>query len=148
MSNRIWKFGRSMIASASLGLMIALGGSFVSIEANAAPLASAAAQTIAPDSDVTMVRDGCGRGMRYSPRFRACVEDRPRVMVVPAGCPRGYRFSERRQACVPMGGGVDPAAAIIGGVAAGIIGAATAPRGRGCGPGLRWSDRRGACVPR
>jgi hypothetical protein len=151
MSNRIWKFGRSMIASASLGLMIALGGSFVSIEASAAPLASAAAQTVAPDSDVTLVRDGCGRGMRFSNRLQACVQDRgppPRVVVVPAGCPRGYRFSNSRQACVPMGGGVDPAAAIIGGVAAGILGAATAPRGRGCGPGLRWSDRRGACVPR
>jgi hypothetical protein len=70
-------------------------------------------------------------------------------VVVPAGCPRGYRFSNSRQACVPMGRpAVDPAAAIIGGVAAGILGAATAPRGRGCGPGLRWSDRRGACVPR
>ena len=58
----------------------------------------------AGETDLTLVRDGCGRGMR---------------------------FSNRRQACVPMdgyGGGpaYDPgaaaAAAIIGGVAGAIVG--------------------------
>jgi hypothetical protein len=87
--------------------------------ANAAPLALAkSAITQADDSDLTLVRDGCGRGMRYS---------------------------NRRGGCVPQDrGGVDPAAAIIGGV---IGGAIQATRPRGCGRGMRWSDRRGGCVP-
>jgi hypothetical protein len=140
------------LASAVLAVMFAIGGLFVSAEANASPLAAMkGAITEAAPEDVTLVRDGCGRGMRFSNSRQRCVEDfrggGQRVIVVPRGCPRGTRFSDRRQACVPVGGGVDPAAAIIGGVVQGII-SSGAPRGRGCGPGLRWSDRRGACVPR
>jgi hypothetical protein len=118
---KLGKIGAT-IASAALAVTLAIGGLFVSAEAKASPLAAmkSAITEAAPES-VTLVRDGCGRGMRWS---------------------------NRRQACVPQGGGyVDPGAAIVGGIAAGIAGAVIAPRPR-CGPGWRWSDRRGACVPR
>src|SRR5436190_1617322 len=108
---------------ASLALTVAISGSAVLLAsaANAAPLALAkSAITQVDDSDVTLVRDGCGRGMRYS---------------------------NRRGGCVPIDGGgpgPDPAAAIIGGVINQAIGSG---RPRGCGRGMRWSDRRGGCVP-
>jgi len=65
--------------------------------------------TITQDSDVTLVRDGCGRGMRYSERRGRCVEQRDadpirpfiRELVRPIGCSPGYRWSERRERCVP-----------------------------------------------
>jgi hypothetical protein len=131
-------------------LIIAIGAVFLLAGgADAAPLGlgtSAAVQSGALESDVTLIRDGCGRGMRWSERRQACVEDfgrGPPIVVQPA-CRPGWRYSNSRGGCVPMGGGPDPAAAIIGGAIGGAIGAT---RPRGCGPGMRWSDRRGGCVP-
>jgi len=136
---------------ASLALLVAIAGAFLlsAGSADAAPLGLAgrtAIQSSAQDGDVILVRDGCGRGLRWSNRRQACVEadgPPPAVMVRP-DCRPGWRWSNGQGACVPAGGGVDPAAAIIGGV---IGGAIQATRPRGCGPGMRWSDRRGGCVP-
>jgi hypothetical protein len=71
------------------------------------------------ESNVLLVRDGCGRGMRFSNRLQACVADfdrggppppryygerdyyrgpPPRVII--PQCPPGQRFSNSRQACV------------------------------------------------
>jgi hypothetical protein len=139
---------------ASLALVAAIAGAVMlsTGSSDAAPLGlgkSALVQSESVDDHVILVRDGCGRGMRWSHRRQACVEDfrggPPAVVVVP-NCRPGWRWSNGRQACVPAGGGVDPAAAIIGGVIGGVISGATRPRG--CGPGMRWSDRRGGCVPR
>jgi hypothetical protein len=116
--------GRGATMRTLQALIIAIGAVFLLAggAADAAPLGlgtSVAVQSGAQEGDVILVRDGCGRGMRYS---------------------------NRRGGCVPQdrGGGVDPAAAIIGGV---IGGAIQATRPRGCGRGMRWSDRRGGCVP-
>jgi hypothetical protein len=107
-------------------LIIAIGAVFLLAgSADAAPLGlgtSAAVQSGVQEGDVLLVRDGCGRGMRWSNR-------------------RGH--------CVPMDGpgpGPDPAAAIIGGVIGGAI-QATRPRGDGCPRGWRFSNSRGRCVP-
>jgi hypothetical protein len=136
----------------ALALIVAIVGTFLLAtgSADAAPLAlgkGAIVQSDALESDVTLVRDGCGRGMRWSQRRQACVEDfgggPPPVVVQPA-CRPGWRWSNSRGGCVPMGGGPDPAAAIVQGVINNAIGAG---RPRGCGPGMRWSDRRGGCVP-
>jgi hypothetical protein len=70
------------------------------------------------ESNMLLVRDGCGRGMRFSNRLQACVVDYdrggpppryygerdyyrgppPRVII--PQCPPGQRFSNSRQACV------------------------------------------------
>ena len=144
--------GRGAMMRTLQALVIAVGAVFLLAGgADAAPLGlgtSTAVQSGAQEGDVILVRDGCGRGMRWSERRQACVESfggpPPRAVVVVPNCRPGWRWSNSRQGCVPMGGGVDPAAAIIGGV---IGGAIQATRPRGCGPGMRWSDRRGGCVP-
>ncbi len=109
---------------AALAMMIAVGASSVMLAGNAtaAPLTvSKGAITQAHGSDVTLVRDGCGRGMR---------------------------FSNRRQACVEMDG-INPGAAIVNGIIGGALG--DGPRrgrgGEGCRPGFRFSHSRGQCVP-
>ena len=48
-------------------------GALVAFEAQALPLAAAKTMTI--ESDVTLVRDGCGRGYRFSNRRQACVPE-------------------------------------------------------------------------
>ena len=117
------KFYRGLIVSAAVAVVIAICGSFAPLAANAAPLGamkSAITQSVAQDSDVTLVRDGCGRGMR---------------------------FSNRRQACVPIGGGVDPGVVIMQGIIQGVVGSG-GRRGDGCPRGMRFSNSRQACVPR
>lgn len=132
---------------AMLALMFAIAGSFAlpAGDASAAPLAFAKGViSQAQDSDLVLIRDGCGRGMRFSNRRQTCVEDfnsGPRF--VEPGCPRGMRFSNSRGHCVPMGG-VDPGAAIVNGVINGLIGGGGHPN---CGPGFRFSNSRGRCVP-
>ena len=105
----------------AIALMVAIGGLSVMLAggASAAPLGlanSAIAQSIVQDSDLTLVRDGCGRGMRYSNRRQACVPDfdrgppvvvvprfvEPPVRFVPRGCPPGSRWSNSRGRCVSM----------------------------------------------
>jgi hypothetical protein len=143
---------RDLIISAALAMVIAICGSFAPLAANAAPLGamkSAITQSDAQDSDVTLVRDGCGRGMRFSNRRQACVEDFGGGPQVAPGCPRGTRFSNSRQACVPMDGGVDPGVAVIQGIIGGVLsGGGGGGRGDGCPRGMRFSNSRQACVPR
>ena len=76
---------------------------------------------VSADSGLTLVRDGCGRG---------------------------FRFSNYRQACVPIegygyggGGYVDPGAAAAAAVAAGVAGAIIG--GGGGGGGYRGGNYRG-----
>jgi hypothetical protein len=87
--------------------------------ADAAPLTSSKSAISQSDDVLTLVRDGCGRGMR---------------------------FSNRRQACVPEGGGVDPGTAIIQGIIGGVVGSGGPRRGDGCPRGMRFSNSRQACV--
>ena len=108
----------------SLAIAIAIGSMALLTWGNAgavplAPVESAAAA----ESSLLLVRDGCGRGYRYSHRAGGCVEDYrgpPPVYVRPAppppvyirpappppvyrpACPPGMRFSNSRQACVWM----------------------------------------------
>jgi hypothetical protein len=103
----------------STALAIAIGATALLTCGNAgafplAPVESAAAV----DSSLLMVRDGCGRGFRYSRRAGGCVPDRP-VYVRPAppppvyirpappppvyvrpACPPGQRWSNRFRSCV------------------------------------------------
>lgn len=115
---------RGALAAAALMFAIATP------PAEAAPLSAAATALAAPatlDSHVLQVRDGCGRGRRYSNRRDRCVED----------------FDDRRGPPVRRGQPVDPGVAIMQGVIGGMV----APRGRpGCPRNMRWSDRRNACV--
>ena len=111
------KFDVATTVLASLAVMIALGATLLAGNASAAPIApatSAIAQCgTAQDSDVTLVRDGCGRGMRFSTRRQGCVPEGNvdpgaaivngiigGVVGVPRGCPRGMRWSNGRGRCV------------------------------------------------
>jgi hypothetical protein len=77
-------------------------------------------------SDITLIRDGCGPGMRFSNSRQTCVPDDD-VRRGPPGCPPGFRFSEGRGRCVPDD---------------------DVRRGPpGCPPGFRFSEGRGRCVP-
>jgi len=146
-------FAWGTVTRASLALIIAIGAAFLlhAGRADAAPLGlakSAIVQSGAQDSDLTLVRDGCGRGMRFSNSRQRCVEDfnGGGGRYVEPGCPRGMRFSNSRQACVPLGGGVDPGVAIIQGIIGGAVNSGRG-RGDGCGPGFRFSNSRQRCVP-
>jgi hypothetical protein len=107
---------KMLVATAAIVAFSAL----VALDAGAMPLA--------PDlglasGDTTLVRDGCGRGMRFSERRGRCVPDEDRGEV--AVCPRGFRWSDGRQRCVPE------------------------VRVREeCPPGFRFSESRQSCVPR
>lgn len=75
MDDRYWFSGaRGLLA----GAVVLMG---VAATAQAAPLASGKGHGI--ENHVLQVRDGCGRGMRYSDRRGGCVEDFD-------GGPRGY----------------------------------------------------------
>jgi hypothetical protein len=94
--------------------MVLAAGLFAG-SANAMPLSqSATVQSALQDSDVTLVRDGCGRGMRWSHRRQSCVpQGGPGIVVAPPviiprvvapivrGCPPGWRWSNGRGRCVP-----------------------------------------------
>jgi hypothetical protein len=105
---------RVSMVLAALAMVFAAG--MFTGAANAMPLSqSATVQSAFQDSDVTLVRDGCGRGMRWSHRRQSCVPafDRGPVVVVPPvvvprfvapirpGCGRGWRWSNSRGRCVP-----------------------------------------------
>ena len=102
--------------TAAFGVLSAL----VAFEAGAMPFAPA--QNGFTADDTMLVRDGCGRGMRFSERRGRCVPDDDRDARV---CPRGFRWSERRDRCVPDE----------------VVREA-------CPPGFRFSESRQACVPR
>ena len=95
-------------------------GALVAVEAGAMPLSPV--QHGFGSNDLTLVRDGCGRGFRFSERRQRCVPDEDREVGV---CPRGFRWSDGRQRCVPE-----------------------VRVQEGCPPGYRFSESRQACVPR
>ena len=116
-----YQLGGTWLRASAVALMLAFGSSFAPTagDANAAPLTFAKGVIAqVQDSNLTLVRDGCGRGMR---------------------------FSNRRQTCVPQGGGVDPGAAVVHGIIQGVIGNG-GRRGDGCPRGMRFSNSRQACV--
>lgn len=99
---------RSVIGSmsfASLALLLTLGAgsALTATSASAMPLGAARAPVVA--GDLLLVRDGCGRGMRWSNRRERCVEDDSHSRRDSRGsreeCPRGWRYSERFERCVP-----------------------------------------------
>ena len=107
---------RMLMVAAAVGAL----GALVTFEAGAMPL-SPVEQGFGV-SDLMLVRDGCGRGMRFSERRQRCVPDVEREIAV---CPRGFSWSDGRQRCVPE-----------------------VRVQEGCPPGYRFSDSRQACVPR
>lgn len=101
----------------SLAFAVAIGSMALLTSGSAGALPAAFVDSpAAAEANLLLVRDGCGRGMRFSNRLQACVEefDRgprrgppppfyvapppPRV-IVPV-CPPGQRFSNSRRACV------------------------------------------------
>jgi hypothetical protein len=95
-------------------------------DAVAAPLA--AAMPAGVESPTLQVRDGCGRGMRFSNSRQACVED------FGEGRGGGYDEGPRRYGDRPRGDGEGRG-----------YGYRDAPR-PDCGPGMRFSNSRQACV--
>jgi hypothetical protein len=69
----------------------------IAADAGATPLAQG--KLTAETSDVVQVRDGCGRGYRYSNRAGRCVPEGG--VWGGGGCPWGYHWSNRRGRCVP-----------------------------------------------
>ena len=91
-----------MLKTATLTVAIAAMSALFALDASALPLA-AAKQQAAVESQLTLVRDGCGRGMRFSNHRQSCVEDfqsQPQIRVIRAECPHGWHFSNRERGCV------------------------------------------------
>jgi hypothetical protein len=99
---------KTFALTAAAGMMSVL----LMADVNALPLAQGKI-AIEQSSDVTVVRDGCGRGMRYSRSRGRCVLERDADPVRPIvrellrpgrdampGCGRGFRWSERARRCV------------------------------------------------
>ena len=82
---------------------------FAPLGASASPLGLAKGTSI--ESQLLEVRDGCGRGMRFSNRQQACVEDFDR------GPPQERYIEERRV----YRDRVDPGAAAAGAAAGAIV---------------------------
>lgn len=109
---------RMLVMTAAVGVLSAFGA----FGAGAMPFSPV--QHGFTVDDTLLVRDGCGRGMRFSERRGRCVPDEDRDVRV---CPRGFRWSERRERCVPE----------------------ERERVRvDCPPGFRFSESRQICVPR
>jgi hypothetical protein len=89
--------------AATLTIVIMAISTLFALDASALPLA-AVKQQAAVESQLTLVSDGCGRGMRFSNHRQRCVQDfnsQPRVRVLRDECRRGWHFSSHRGACVP-----------------------------------------------
>ena len=89
----------------TLALTVAAGAISALVAVNAGSLTLAPAKP-AVDSGVTLVRDGCGPGLRYSFRLRRCVAAGPVVVAPPivaplvTACGFGHRWSHRWRRCV------------------------------------------------
>jgi hypothetical protein len=116
-------FQKESLQMRSLAFAVAIGAMALLPSGNAGALPGALVESaVAVESNLLLVRDGCGRGFRWSNRRQACVEDfqgpPPAVYIRPAppppvyirpappppvyrpACPPGMRFSNSRQACV------------------------------------------------
>ena len=102
----------------SLAVFVAIAATALLSSGSAGALPVVSVESVAAiESNMLLVRDGCGRGMRFSNRLQACVADYdrgppryygerdyyrggppPRVII--PQCPPGQRFSNSRQACV------------------------------------------------
>jgi len=125
-SLRVGSLVRGVVAAAAL-LLLAAGGT----PAGAAPLAGATmpvAAQAALDDLIVQVRDGCGRGYRYSRSRDRCVPD----------------FDDRRGPPVYRGPPPGPGVMIMPGFGGVVVGPDR--RRPGCPRGMRWSERRGTCV--
>lgn len=124
-ANLTGRMTRRTTTFASLALALAVGGAALLLANNAHALPLVGGATAiqgAQDSDVTLVRDGCGRGMRFSNNRGRCVRDgdgrrgdqvdrqinRMINRAIGGGsarhhdrdCGRGFHFSNRRGRCV------------------------------------------------
>jgi hypothetical protein len=118
---------RSLAFAVAVGfaaLLSSAGAGAVPVGPASAPVAAAAAE-----ADVLLVRDGCGRGYRYSSRRGGCVPDFDRGPPPP---PRYYAPAP------PPPRYYAPAPAIVLPVPRVVIPA--------CPPGQRYSNSRRACV--
>jgi hypothetical protein len=88
----------------TFALMLALGAATTLLVGDAAALPLAQVKQTAAASDLTLVREGCGRGFQYSERLGRCVRDTPRAMLRDAikvdRCGPGRHYSERFARCV------------------------------------------------
>jgi hypothetical protein len=84
----------------SLTLFVAAGTMSMLLIGSAASMPLAQGKTpIIQSSDITLVRDNCGRGMRYSNSQGRCVAQRDAVRSG-RGCGPGWRWSNGRGRCV------------------------------------------------
>ena len=86
---------KTFTLTVAIGAMVALFG----VTANAAPISPS--KQITSESNVLLVRDGCGRGMRFSHGRNRCVEQfESRRRMRRDDCRRGQHFSHRLERCV------------------------------------------------
>jgi hypothetical protein len=94
----------------TLTFAVALGAMTALFSAGASALPATPVLTQDAGIDVTLVRDGCGRGQRFSSSRGRCVDsdrgfrgrdrDFRRGRSSRDDCRRGWRFSNRRGRCV------------------------------------------------
>ncbi len=132
----------------TLTLTVAIGAVSALLVVDASALPVTQIKQVAVESPTTLVRDGCGRGMRFSNSRQTCVEEfgrGPSVRVIPQGCGPGMRFSNSQGGCVPVegrrGNGVGLGLNLL------LDQPVRSSRGSGCGPGFRFSNSRQSCVP-
>lgn len=127
----ILRYRLSGMPSLAMGVLTLVGAAVASgANAQAAPLLLG--KSAAAASHVLEVRDGCGRGMRFSERRGGCVEDfdgGPRGYYEDRGAPPPPPMYDRRPPPPPeysrrpdRGDGDVAAGALIGGVVGAMIG--------------------------
>ena len=98
-----------MLKTLTLALAIGAASTLLATDAGALPVAPGLQSHAS--SDVTLVREGCGPGRRYSERLRRCVEDRPLPVerrierrieraIIRHDCRPGWHWSPRVERCV------------------------------------------------
>jgi hypothetical protein len=83
-----------MLKTLTLTIAACALSALLAADAGALPAAPAQSAGI-EDSDVTLVRQGCGRGWRYSEMRGRCVPDRGSQI----NCPPGFHWSIRYKRC-------------------------------------------------
>jgi hypothetical protein len=91
-----------------IAILFAFGLGLALLPASAGALPFDHGLRLVAGDQVTLVREGCGRGMQWNERRRRCVQDSTRAKVRDAireirrenRCPPGRRWSNRRDRCV------------------------------------------------